>query len=356
MIAGKGLLERERELAVLAELVANVERDGRGALVLVSGEAGVGKTALLRQFCDHHAEGAQIFRGACDPLFTPEGASSQSAGAFSVYLETLVSTKSSGVLQDSDDPPDPSAREFSYDRDLTLYASWTPLDRVTLTLDVPFAWNRIIHSHDDGHERTSLSGVGDVSLATSVVLWRDRPVLPSRWLEGRVWLKAPTGPNEDKVDGERDPHLQPGTGSWDAGVGLAGVQRFEWGSLYGSVFRRWNTEGALDYRYGNVWLATLALEAPLGHLLAEPALDFVTPGLGLDFRYAGRDESDGESYASSGGAILFATPALRIRLPFGVREQPASLRLAVQLPLTQDWLHTYQREKPVWSVGVLVPF
>jgi DNA-binding CsgD family transcriptional regulator/tetratricopeptide (TPR) repeat protein len=72
VIAGSGLLERERELVVLAERLANVESDGRGAVVLVSGEAGVGKTALLRQFCEHHAVGVQIFRGACDPLFTPE--------------------------------------------------------------------------------------------------------------------------------------------------------------------------------------------------------------------------------------------------------------------------------------------
>jgi hypothetical protein len=287
---------------------------------------------------------------AGDPQFSSLGASVGEEGAFSLYLESRGFTKRSDALED------PADTEETHGYRLDLYASWTPLDRVTFTLDVPFAWNRIIHSHDDGHERTSLSGVGDVSLATSVVLWRDRPVLPSRWLEGRVWLKAPTGANEDKVDGERDPHLQPGTGSWDTGVGLAGVQRFEWGSLYGSVFRRWNTEGALDYRYGNVWLATLAVEAPLGHLFSEPALDFVTPGLGLDFRYAGHDESDGERYDASGGAILFATPALRIRLPFGVREQSASLRLAIQLPLTQDWLHTYQREKPVWSVGVLVPF
>jgi len=72
VIARKGLLEREGELALLGELLANVKSDGCGAVVLVSGEAGVGKTALLRQFCDHQANGAQIFRGACDPLFTPE--------------------------------------------------------------------------------------------------------------------------------------------------------------------------------------------------------------------------------------------------------------------------------------------
>jgi DNA-binding CsgD family transcriptional regulator/tetratricopeptide (TPR) repeat protein len=71
-MAGKGLLEREHELAVLAESLARVESDGCGALVLLSGEAGVGKTALLREFCERQASGAQIFRGACDPLFTPE--------------------------------------------------------------------------------------------------------------------------------------------------------------------------------------------------------------------------------------------------------------------------------------------
>src|ERR1700740_2323670 len=72
VIAGKGLLERERELAVLTEALARVEAaDADGALMLVSGEAGVGKTTLLRQFCEQHANGAQIFRGACDPLFTP---------------------------------------------------------------------------------------------------------------------------------------------------------------------------------------------------------------------------------------------------------------------------------------------
>jgi len=287
---------------------------------------------------------------AGDPQFSSLGANVGDEGAFSLYLESRGFTKRSDALED------PSDTEETHGYRLDLYASWTPLDRLTLTLDVPFVSNRIIGTIGGEHERTSLSGVGDVSLASSVVLWRDRPVLPSRWVEGRVWLKAPTGRDSDKVDGETDPHLQPGTGSWDFGAGLAGVQRLEWGSLYGSIMRRWNTEGALDYRYGNVWLATLGVEAPLGHLFGQPALDFLTPGLGLDFRYAGHDESVGEHYDASGGAILYATPALRVRLPFGVAEQPASLRVAVQLPLTQDWLHSYQHEKPVWSVGVLVPF
>jgi hypothetical protein len=291
-----------------------------------------------------------------DPHYSGQGAITAEEGSFSLYLETRGYSKRSGGLPHEEGEDAHEMREESRGQRLDLYAGWTPIDRLTFTLDVPVVWNDIVSTHEDERTHSTLSGLGDISLASSVVLWRDRPVLPSRWLEGRVWLKAPTGRDETKVDGERDPHLQPGSGSWDVGVGLAGVQRLTWGSLYGSVFRRWNNDGSLDYEYGDVWLASLGLETPLGHLLGQPALDFVTPGLGLDFRYAGYDEQHGERYEDSGGAILYASPSLRVELPCGIREQRASLRFAVQLPLGQTWLHNRQYEKAVWSVGVLVPF
>jgi ATP/maltotriose-dependent transcriptional regulator MalT len=51
-----------------------VEHSSRGRLVLVGGEAGVGKTALLRRFCDNRAGRARVLWGACDALFTPADA------------------------------------------------------------------------------------------------------------------------------------------------------------------------------------------------------------------------------------------------------------------------------------------
>ena len=65
-----GLLERTGELAALERSIAQA-RDGRGSLVLVSGEAGIGKTALVRAFCDAHRDGTRVLWGGCDPLFTP---------------------------------------------------------------------------------------------------------------------------------------------------------------------------------------------------------------------------------------------------------------------------------------------
>jgi DNA-binding CsgD family transcriptional regulator len=50
------------------ELVAATSR---GRFVVVGGEAGVGKTALVRRFADDRRNSARALFGACDPLFTP---------------------------------------------------------------------------------------------------------------------------------------------------------------------------------------------------------------------------------------------------------------------------------------------
>lgn len=315
---------------------------------------------------------------AGDPTFSTHGASAQSAGDFSLYLEARAWSKRSAALSHEEEmgamhgeeeehhgdheeagngeEAEHAATEENRSQRLDLYASWTPADRLTLTLNLPWAFNSIRESEAGESSYSTLSGVGDVSLGSSFVLWRDREVMPSTWLEGRLWLKAPTGRDDTEVDGVRDPHLQPGTGSWDFGFGVAGVHRRSWGSLYASVFWRENTPGSLDYRYGDVLLATAAIEAPLGHAVGRPELDWLTGGLALDYRYAGYDHADGEVYEHSGGSMLYLAPSLRIRLPFGVGARPASLRAAVQVPLTQSWLNGTQTERAVYSLGVLVPF
>ncbi len=63
------LLEREPQLSSLREYLADVRR-GQGRLVLVSGEAGVGKTALLEAFRAGHRD-LRWLEGACDGIFTP---------------------------------------------------------------------------------------------------------------------------------------------------------------------------------------------------------------------------------------------------------------------------------------------
>jgi predicted ATPase len=64
-------LERDRELALLGAALEAVAVASRGEILLVGGEAGVGKTTLLRGFKEQLADSTSVFWGACDPLFTP---------------------------------------------------------------------------------------------------------------------------------------------------------------------------------------------------------------------------------------------------------------------------------------------
>ena len=64
-----GLLERDAQLASLTGY-AGEARHGDGRLVLVAGEAGVGKSALVEQ-AQRDLPAARWFWGACDGLFTP---------------------------------------------------------------------------------------------------------------------------------------------------------------------------------------------------------------------------------------------------------------------------------------------
>ena len=64
------LLEREAALADLDVALAAARR-GRGRVALVSGGAGMGKTALVRAFLAGLDAGVAVREGACDDLLTP---------------------------------------------------------------------------------------------------------------------------------------------------------------------------------------------------------------------------------------------------------------------------------------------
>jgi len=109
------LLERDDALAALEEALARA-----GRIVLVSGEAGIGKTALVRAFEDVARSSARIVKGACEALFTPRPlgpihdiagviggplfdaltVGSERVTIFSALLAELQSTPTLAVLED----------------------------------------------------------------------------------------------------------------------------------------------------------------------------------------------------------------------------------------------------------------
>lgn len=295
---------------------------------------------------------------AGDPMFSSQGATAQPQGSVSAFLQVRGWNKTSGTTphEGSDGEEEEGfhlpGEERNASQRVDLFVSWTPLDRFTLTLDLPWAFDSITEIDHGMKSGAAIHGFGDVELHATGVLWRNRDVLPSTWLEGRAFVKFPTGRSEQSVRGVADPHLQAGTGSWDFGFGVAGVHRLSWATLFASGSYRVNGPGGLDYEYGDVALANAGIEVPIGHALGCPCLDPLTAGFELNFRYAVSDRIGGERFDDSGGSILYLTPSVRVKLPWVSKAGGPYLRAAVQIPATSAWLHGFQVEDPIWSVGV----
>jgi DNA-binding CsgD family transcriptional regulator len=63
------LIERAGFLSLLQSKFDAIE--GEGHCILVSGEAGIGKTSLVRAFCRQQKGEYKVYQGTCDALFTP---------------------------------------------------------------------------------------------------------------------------------------------------------------------------------------------------------------------------------------------------------------------------------------------
>ncbi len=86
------LLERESQLASLRQYAAEA-RGRAGRLVLVSGEAGVGKSSLVEELQDELSDATWVW-GACDGLFTPRPLAPLHDVARSVGGELLEAVRS----------------------------------------------------------------------------------------------------------------------------------------------------------------------------------------------------------------------------------------------------------------------
>jgi DNA-binding CsgD family transcriptional regulator/tetratricopeptide (TPR) repeat protein len=64
------LIERASFLALLQKEFETIA-GGEGHCVLLSGEAGIGKTSLVKAFCKENKNDCRIYQGTCDALFTP---------------------------------------------------------------------------------------------------------------------------------------------------------------------------------------------------------------------------------------------------------------------------------------------
>jgi DNA-binding CsgD family transcriptional regulator len=92
------LFERQQQLETLAQSFSDA-RAGAGKLILIAGEAGLGKSSLVEQFVADKRHSARIFWGACDALDTPRAL----GPVHEIAAQTQVLDRPTGLPDESRD-------------------------------------------------------------------------------------------------------------------------------------------------------------------------------------------------------------------------------------------------------------
>ena len=216
---------------------------------------------------------------------------------------------------------------------------------LTLGLTLPIVQKDLQFKTTTGKtSQVTSSGLGDLSLVGVYRFYRRDIPRATTQFSLLAGFKAPTGSTSQRdrnapaltgTASKRLPRpLQPGSGSWDGIVGIAGFQNLDQLSFYGSVQGKINSEDD-NFRFGN----NLHYDFTVDYVtLPERNLFFVLEFNGIS---AGRNEENGRNVRNSGGHTLFISPGIEyLPLPYLILES------SVQIPIVQD-LNGKQPEKRV---------
>ena len=168
----------------------------------------------------------------------------------------------------------------------------------------------------------NLSGPGDLNIVAKHIVYNSRSddtnKLLLRWLVGGG-IKVPVGTfnktytvtpsttsKGNTVYGtpyeELDPHMQGGTGSWDALIVTEFLVRYESVGTSGNISYRISTKNSNQFRFANRFNWNQSAFYLIGIQKST-----IAPSIGLAFESSRRDQLNNEDYRPSGGQVLFAT-------------------------------------------------
>lgn len=200
------------------------------------------------------------------------------------------------------------------------------------------------HSHSGGmvsntaEDLGSVSGIGDASIIGQYQFAHSHT---QGWgLAVIGGIKLPTGATHRLSDGgERlESEHQPGTGSWDPLLGIAGSKHWGPVSLDSNVLYQFSTKGAQDTELGDRLSFNAALSYSLAsgndqhaHASEGHGHDSWTLVLEANGEWEGHQTIAGELEGDSGGTVVYLSPGVRFGSSHGW-----SLAVSAGLPVWQD--------------------
>lgn len=221
-------------------------------------------------------------------------------------------------------------------------------DQFAVYTDIPYVIRESveIEDHDRLGEREESSGWGDLHLIGDYRMFRDDR--RSFGLAGG--FKFPAGATEElnSVGTKFEPELQPGTGSVDYILGGIYEYRHDRVKFLGNVAYVFKTEGARDYRFGDLSSASLFVD----YLLNPESASLKTEvGLNANVQYEQKHEDGGADVEDSGGTTLFLGPLVSV-----AANSDVSISGSALFPVYQDLGGVHQELDFAWTLAGMVKF
>ena len=237
-----------------------------------------------------------------------------------------VAREEGGLYQGSSEITDPLARSLS-ERRLVLGLDYGLRRDLTLSLLVPHVTKEL--SSSLGEQRST--GPGDVALLAKQRLYKRDWQGGAANLSLIAGLELPTGSTDERDGGLLlEPSLQPGSGSWDPVIALAGnLSDGRW-RLDATALYKENREGDQDFAASD--LLTIGVRGRYRVLHAPYPGPSLGLDLGLHWRLEGSAEQEGVSLEDSGASELLLRPGIEFH-PWPNWD----ISLSLDLPLALDY-------------------
>ncbi len=264
--------------------------------------------------------------------------------------ETYQYVSKKDLYEGSEEVSDPMNRELEAHRFFTNISYGVSKD-ITLSLSVPYVEKDLKRTRSGWRKKLGDSGPGDVSTLGKYRFFKEDYPDGTLRVAGIGGVQWPTG-QDDETHGTDEllpPELQLGSGSVDPFVAVAASRVHRQTVFHGSVFYKRNTEGAQDFKAGD--LLTVNLSANWRFFQEQFPGREATAGVGISWEHTSKAEQDGVEAPATGSDEVF----LDVGIDF-VPRPDVKLQAGVKIPFYHDMIGRQLVNDTVIQVSISTQF
>lgn len=228
---------------------------------------------------------------------------------------------------------------------MEVWNQWKIGRKIQLMFLIPYSMNSI---ENKGLVLDSYNHLGDIQGIVRYQLYRSDAEKHSyihRIVIG-AGIKAPTGLSSSlSNEGNLDPHIQTGTGSWDFLSNFGYLLKYKQWGVNQEVLFKINGVNKQSYQFANRFSSTTTI-----YYSIEKKDISVIPSIGTSVEYANQDKDHGANQSTTNGKAVYLIPGIDIYY------KKLNWNISYQKPIIEDLRDVSMKNDYRWLIGMGISF